>query len=183
VPTRIATAEDAEPIARLHAESWRTAYRGILSDDFLDNDVVEDRRALWDVRFANPIPQRGVIVIEDEGGIAGFICVEGLEDARWGSLIDNLHVAPDRKHSGIGRTLMREGSSWLTEHYGEAPVYLWVLEANSNARRFYERLGASNAETVLNKTADGVINRSCRYTWPSSTDLLAACLRTEGGEA
>ena len=32
---RNATHEEAEAIADLHAKSWQTAYRGILSDDFL----------------------------------------------------------------------------------------------------------------------------------------------------
>lgn len=174
--TRIAHVADAEAIARLHAESWRTAYRGILSDDFLDNVVVENRRALWADRFADLIPQRCTIVIEDDGGgMIGFICVEGSEDSRWGSLIDNLHVAPHRKRAGLGRILMREGSRWLANHHAATPVYLWVFDANTNARRFYERLGATNSETVENATGDGAINLSCRYTWPSPHALLSAC--------
>ncbi len=49
---REATAAEAATIASLHAESWRAAYRGILTDKFLDNDVHRERLALWQERFA-----------------------------------------------------------------------------------------------------------------------------------
>jgi len=32
---RLAQVSDERAVARLHADSWRTAYRGILRDDFL----------------------------------------------------------------------------------------------------------------------------------------------------
>src|SRR5207248_10350455 len=34
---RPADVEDAAAIARVHVESWRTTYRGLLPDDFLDS--------------------------------------------------------------------------------------------------------------------------------------------------
>ena len=36
---RAMTAADATIVARLHAASWRTAYRGILSEEYLAGDV------------------------------------------------------------------------------------------------------------------------------------------------
>jgi hypothetical protein len=35
---RVATAADADAIAALHAESWRSAYRGLIPDDDLGAD-------------------------------------------------------------------------------------------------------------------------------------------------
>ena len=52
VQFREADAQDAAAIAQLHAESWRSAYRGILSDDYLDNQVQSERASLWQSRFA-----------------------------------------------------------------------------------------------------------------------------------
>jgi hypothetical protein len=34
---------DAPSIAQLHADSWRRTYRGLFSDDFLDNRADDDR--------------------------------------------------------------------------------------------------------------------------------------------
>ena len=41
-----ASAQDAEAIARLQAQSWRSTYRGMLPDEYLDHHVVADRLAV-----------------------------------------------------------------------------------------------------------------------------------------
>ena len=61
---------------------------------------------------------------------------------------------------------MRQAGAWLASRYSDLEVYLWVLEANSTARRFYERLGARNAGVSVMETHGSAVVRSCRYTWP-----------------
>jgi len=39
------------------------------------------------------------------------------EDEDWGSLIDNLHVAPGLGRRGIGRALMGAAAGWLTTNF------------------------------------------------------------------
>lgn len=51
---REARVADVEPIAMLHAESCRTAYRGAYSDEFLDGDVFRDRQDVWQARLTAP---------------------------------------------------------------------------------------------------------------------------------
>ncbi len=43
---------DVATIAALHADSWRSVYRGILSDEFLDADLIANREALWHKRLS-----------------------------------------------------------------------------------------------------------------------------------
>ena len=43
VTFRPAAAGDAAAIAALHVESWRTAYRGLVPDEFLAGPVERDR--------------------------------------------------------------------------------------------------------------------------------------------
>jgi GNAT superfamily N-acetyltransferase len=175
VHIRHATIDDAEMIADLHARSWQSAYRGIYTARYLDEESARDRQRVWRDRFDRPDASRAVIIADDGRMIAGFICIAAREDTQWGSLIDNLHVDPSRKRTGIGGLLLREGARWLVKHHPDAPVYLWVLERNTNARGFYERLGATNAETLVLDTADGAANSTCRYTWRSPADLFASC--------
>jgi ribosomal protein S18 acetylase RimI-like enzyme len=163
---REAHAGDAEAIARLHAASWRSAYRDALSAAFLDGDVVANRLTVWADRFAAPQRSRLVLVAADAGRLAGFVCVSGADDATWGSLIDNLHVAPDAKRSGIGTQLMRRAAAWLGERYPESSVYLWVIASNLSARRFYESLGGAVVETTLRRFPDDSMLPACRYAWP-----------------
>ena len=44
---RDSAAGDALDVARLHSESWQTAYRGILTDRYLDEIVPEEHRLRW----------------------------------------------------------------------------------------------------------------------------------------
>ncbi len=156
---------DAGGIAALHADSWRHAYRGILLDSFLDGDILQERSALWEQRLALPAANQFVWVAETDGEIKGLVCIYGAADARWGSLIDNLHVSRELKGQGIGKALMRTAAQWIHRHYPAAGMYLWVYEANARARRFYESLGAANVENILKENPGGGTASSFRYAW------------------
>lgn len=172
---RAAIQSDAEQIALLHADSWRRTYRGMLRDEFLDGEVVNNRLEVWNDRLGRARPDQFVLVAEDQKQVLGFICVYGGEDPTWGSLIDNVHVAHAHKRRGIGTFLMRQAGLWLNSSYGQRGVYLWVMEANQPARRFYETLGSTNAGTVDKPNpAGGGSARSCLYIWPSPEALANA---------
>lgn len=169
---RPAGREDAEAIARLHAESWRIAYRGIFRDEFLDGDVFADRSAVWRRRLSAPEKNQLVLVAEAQGELCGFVCAYGNEDSEYGTFIDNLHVRADRKRSGIGKRLMQAVAIWSRQNYPDSGIYLSVLEPNIPARRFYEALGATNAESRLWEPPGGGEVVDLRYTW-SAPDSLA----------
>jgi len=156
---------DAETVAQLHARSWRENFRGEFTDAFLDGDLPGERLRVWRQRLADPPQSQLVRVAVDGARLLGFICAYGAHDPRWGSFIDNLHVADFAKGSGIGSSLMRQAGAWLASRYGDLGVHLLVLESNSRARRFYERLGARNDEVFTTETHGGAVVRSCRYTW------------------
>jgi hypothetical protein len=44
-------------------------------------------------------------------------------------------------------------------------MYLWVYETNTNARKFYERVGATLFETSQKQHEGGTISLACRYVW------------------
>jgi len=169
---RLATAQDADAVAHIHAESWRTAYRGALSDAYLAGPIDEERRALWRERFANPPAGQYVAVAEDDGRIVGFVCAYGGHDARWGTFIDNLHVLPDLKRQGTGRLMMQDAARWsATAHPGQG-MYLWVLQSNAPARAFYERIGGENVERGTWTPPDGSELPKLRYAWRDFAALL-----------
>ena len=146
---RIANLSDLEELSDLHAESWRNSYRGIFPDEFLDNDVWDDRRASWFSRLSEPKSNQYVIVAKDNNKICGFICAFGNEDPKWGTFIDNLHVSRTYKGKGIGKRLMFLVAEWANESFNHKGVYLEVLEDNLNAINFYHCIGAKHQETRL----------------------------------
>ena len=169
---RDAVKSDVTAIAHLHAESWRSAYRGILSEDFLENHAHSDRLAAWQERFsANPRKPMFVIVANDGKQLAGFACVFPDEDAVFGSFLDNLHVAPRLTGQGIGRRLLSETAARLLTSGSGAGLYLWVLEQNHRARRFYEKAGGVPAGSVVSSMPDGQRVATLRFHWPVLSSL------------
>lgn len=171
---RLATSADADQIAALHADSWRRTYRGMYRDDVLDGDLVAERQAVWRERLADARGDQHVCVARAGGDLAGFICAYGAEDPEWGSLVDNLHVAKAFQQRGIGAELLGRAADWLSASYGDRPAYLWVLEGNASARRFYESLGADNAGIIDTPGDWRVVGRVCRYVWPHPAALQRA---------
>jgi GNAT superfamily N-acetyltransferase len=162
---REAVPADAESIAHLHAESWRTAYRGMYSDEYLDGDVAADRTKVWKQRFASPDDSQYVLLATEGDGLVGFVCAYGNRDERWGTLVDNLHVLPGHQRQGLGRRLLATSAIWSRERYPGALFHLWVLDGNANAQRFYEGLGAEPQESEVHEPPGGGSVTVWRYVW------------------
>jgi GNAT superfamily N-acetyltransferase len=147
VSLREATKSDSVAIAHLHAESWRSAYRGMLSDDYLDNRAHADRAAIWESRSAE-IARKPFFAIVAEAGaqLAGFACVFPQDHPTFGSFLDNLHVAPQSKGQGIGRRLLDGVARHLIAERTPGGLYLWVIDRNTRARQFYAKAGAAEVE-------------------------------------
>jgi GNAT superfamily N-acetyltransferase len=173
---RVAHAGDAEQVATLHAASWRRHYRGAYADSFLDGDVLADRRAVWSARLAEPAGTITVLA-EDGGGLAGFVHVVLDEDAAWGSLVDNLHVALPRQRTGLGTALLSHAAQRVLERATHPGALLWVLRQNTAAQRFYRARGGARVEEAPVPPPGGVPSRlngrpvGLRIAWPDASVL------------
>jgi ribosomal protein S18 acetylase RimI-like enzyme len=173
---RVAGTADAEGIAALHADSWRRNYRGAYADSFLDGDVAADRQSVWAARLASPAGSETVLA-ERDGRLVGFSHVVLDDDPRWGSLVDNLHVAHDQRRTGIGTRLLGRVARTVGERATADAVYLWVLEQNVAAQRFYRAHGAACVETAAVSPPGGDparLNgtpRKLRLAWPDAGRL------------
>jgi GNAT superfamily N-acetyltransferase len=164
---------DVEAIARLHTDSWKRHYRGMMRDAFLDGEALANRLQVWRERLGRPPANQFACVAEVERELAGFVCAFGNEDPVWGSYVDNLHVELERKRRGIGSKLLARTGTWLAERFPDCGVYLWVMEANHAARRFYEALGATNAGTTIKQDPGGGAAPNCRYVWAGPAALAS----------
>ena len=68
---REATMAKVAAIARVHVESWRTTYKGLLPDDYLANLTYEQRESLWREILSRPVDHSLVYVAEDNTGMDG----------------------------------------------------------------------------------------------------------------
>lgn len=182
---RAATQDDCEAIAALHAASWQSTYRSILSDAYLDHDVVADRYDLWQARFAKfDLRKHHVAVAIDDMhggeytthrsspfGIAGFVCVLLDEEPEFGALLDNLHVAQSRHRQGIGRRLMSSAAHWVAAMQPDWAMHLWVYEANEKTVTFYRAIGGQEVDRRVIVTPAGNRAAVLRFEWRSPAML------------
>jgi ribosomal protein S18 acetylase RimI-like enzyme len=162
---RDALYSDCTAIAKLHAASWQKFYRGILSDHYLDNEVVQDRLHTWNNRLKVPAANQQLTVATLNNEIAGFACLFLDDDTMFGSLLDNLHVSAQQQKSGIGKLLMKECVKKVRNKGTIKKMYLWAYEQNTDARKVYEHLDGFCYETIESVSEDGIARRVCRYTW------------------
>ncbi len=157
---RPARAQDAAGLARVHVAAWRTAYPGVMPQEFLDGLDVEDVTRRW--ARALETGQAHVLVAEDGGRVVGFASYgpaatgtradtgtgRGRTEADAGTgagyppggqlYAINLH--PDAFGTGAGTALLAGAEAGLAG-LGHVAATLWVVPGNARARRFYERQG------------------------------------------
>lgn len=161
----LASIDDCDSIARLHAKSWKDAYRGMLSDHYLDFEVDDDRIMIWRDRFAKPKYNQRVICCRRGRDIVAFACAFFCDDDEYGTFIDNLHVLTEFRSRGVGAALVREVIKASVETYSESRVFLWVLASNQAAINFYERIGGQRVEESFWTPPDGGNYLKYRYAW------------------
>ena len=70
---RAAAPADSEAIGRVHVETWRSAYRGLVSDAYLAGLSPAERAARWRTFLADRDPARVLLVAEDDvDAVIGF---------------------------------------------------------------------------------------------------------------
>ena len=163
----IASKADKSAIVALHAQSWREAYKTILSDDFLQNSLMQNRLDVWTERFDQPKDNQYIVVAYDNNELCGFICAYGNEHPKWGTFVDNLHVTSVRKGQGIGKSLMQNVIDWSKLQYFGKGMYLEVLADNTSAQRFYDGLGAVNQGEAYWQPPEGQPVKEFLYVWES----------------
>ncbi|MDP9866522.1 MULTISPECIES: GNAT family N-acetyltransferase [Streptosporangium] len=132
--------DDALDVMRIRTETWKTAYKGLLPQDFLDALRIEPRAVeLLRGRLAGGAEH---LVIGEAGGeAAGFSLFgpargEGLT----GGEVYALYALSGHWSTGLGLAMMERSVARL-RGMGHAEAGLWVLEGNARARGFYERFG------------------------------------------
>jgi GNAT superfamily N-acetyltransferase len=122
---RPAVPADAERVADLLIDT-RSAFMPYAPSAHSEQEVRE-----WVA--SHLIPSGGVTVAETRGSIVAAIAAERTDECSW---ITQLAVDPVLVGQGIGSLLLAHAVRILP-----LPIRLWTFQANSGARRFYERHG------------------------------------------
>lgn len=162
---RRAQVADAENIAKIHVDSWRTAYAGQVPEEYLSALSVPTRAEIWR-ELIEKQPQPVFLCVEDDE-IAGFVSSgrsrdEDLASQRAGEIYA-IYLKEAYHGRGLGRQLWDAAASFLNEE-GFHSVTVWVLETNLSGRRFYEAMGCQLDGTTKAESIGGALLREVRYT-------------------
>ena len=168
------TLDDAAGTARVHALSWKSAYRGMVPDEFLD-DIDVDAWAERHRRSMAEDPEDFVPYVAEVGGeIVGWALGGPNRDPALGfsGELFTLYLLPDYVRQGIGRRLMRAVAESLVE-LGFESMVLWVLKDNRPARLFYEAMGGRYVAEKEHPIG-GVSQTEVAYGWYDLREWLGA---------
>jgi len=162
---RPAAPADARAIARIHVETWRTTYPGLLPDRALIDMTVDGKAHSWRHALARPETASAVLLAElPEDGVIGFASAGRSRHANlpFAGEVQTLYVLPDWQNQGIGRQLL-EGCFAVLRGGGLVSAVVWVL-ADNPARYFYERMGGRRAGE-RDETLWGALLHEIAYGW------------------
>ena len=124
---RPAGAADAAAISHVRVESWRTTYRGIVPDDFLDAMSAEAHVE----RTQRFLSADGVhtFVAEADVEVVGFaICgAERSGHPDYDGEVYGIYLLLEHQRQGVGRRLLSSAAEALRQA-GMRAVLIWVLE-------------------------------------------------------
>jgi ribosomal protein S18 acetylase RimI-like enzyme len=136
---RTATLEDSAENARIQVDTWRTTYREIVPQSFLDEMDYDVRATSWREQLESANSR--ICVAEMDAIICGFISGGRLREAvsDFDGEIFAIYIAEEAQQRGCGRAMMRKLAGELLQD-GLTNAVVWVLEKNP-ACGFYSRLG------------------------------------------
>lgn len=173
VIVRRATPSDGPGIAKVHVETWQTAYASMIPHSALLRMSEREKSWVWSESLARERNGHMVVVAEEMGaGVVGFgSCGRaGAIGLPYEGEVYMLYVLPDYQDNGIGRALLRALFEILRER-GFTSALIWVLAENP-ARFFYQAMGGQWV-AVREERLWGATLREVAYGWPDLKQALA----------
>jgi ribosomal protein S18 acetylase RimI-like enzyme len=167
---RRAEPNDAAGIAHVHVQSWRSTYRGIVPDSYLDELNEAERAEHWLDLLDGGME---VYVAERAGEVIGFATGGKSRDsvANCDAELYAIYLLEEDRRTRIGSDLLRELARALSRR-GFHGMEVWVLARNP-AKGFYERMGAEYAGTKEIEIGGATLVEQA-YVWPDLGVLCSA---------
>lgn len=174
---RPATTADIPAIAKVHVDTWRSTYSGIIPDAYLASLSYTKRENSWNQVFNLPPDQYFTYVLEKEAidhepaQIIGF-ANGGLE--RTGHPIYKgelaaIYILQSYQGQGLGKLLVRAVVEKLSQ-MGIDSLLIWAL-ADNPACNFYAALGGEKV-SEQNIEIGGKQLIEVAYGWKNAIDII-----------
>ena len=141
---RSATPADANGIARVQVDTWRTTYGGIVPDAHLDALSYRHRESVWRQIISRKRSDESQFVAETDAGEVVAFASGGRElagDPEYDGELYAIYVLEPHQRQGIGRRLVAAVVERLIDARFDA-MLIRVLQNNPSCR-FYAALGGT----------------------------------------
>lgn len=169
VLARAAREADAQRIANIYIETWRTTYAGAVPDHVLVN-MSNERQAIYWTRAIKSGAEIVGVAEDDQAGIVavGSAGTNRTRGGLYAGEVYTLYVQPDFQNVGVGEHLLAHLFAEIKAR-GMNSAVIWVLATNPS-RFFYETMGGKRVGE-REETMWGTTLREIAYGW---LDLEAA---------
>tara|TARA_R110002126_G_scaffold20441_16_gene75626 strand:+ start:516 stop:1073 length:558 start_codon:yes stop_codon:yes gene_type:complete len=172
IGVREADADDAAVIARIHSESWRSTYAGILPDDVLLDLESRDHKERWWRHVLGPVRSDHFVYVAEsaDGGVIGFASAGPSRNTGlpYRAEVYTIYLQDDFHGFGIGRQLFASTVARAQEARGPS-VIVWCLRENPS-RFFYERMGGVMVARRTGTVGSAAVEE-IGYAWEDASDL------------
>lgn len=141
--------EHIDQVAELHLLAWQKAFKGILSDGFLNSLTTEDFAEGWKGIMGRK-ERKNLISLNEEEKVTGFVSFGPPYDPqeKLSHEIYGIYVHPDYWGQKVGYELMNAAIERLEKKKNYKGALLWVMKDNDQSRIFYERFGFRSSEEI-----------------------------------
>jgi len=172
ITVRRGRGEDAAAIARVHVDSWRSTYAGMLPEDMLLKLSSADHEARWWRHVLGRFRRRHYVyvAVDETDGVIGFISGGPARDSVLGpqAEIYALYLLDEYQGRGIGRALFLRLATRLNGECGPGLV-VWVLSENPS-RFFYEAMGGRRIGRRTERMGGAEVQETA-YGWADMAEL------------
>lgn len=158
VQIREGTRSDAQDVARVHEEAWRSTYQGIIPHLHLEKIIAHRGPAWWERTLKRP--GSGMLLLTFNGsvqGYASFGAARVATSAKTGEIFE-LYLAPVFQGMGFGKRLFLAARGALQKQ-DRSRLLVWALAENEPACAFYGRLGGKPSVTAPEHYGNVTLNR------------------------
>ena len=163
---------DAEALARVHVQSWRETYKGLLPDAYLArlSEAAHARR--FGHMLVKPGPDDVTLAAADRWGLVGY--AQGGPSRRRvpdEAEVATLYLVRAAQNRGLGGRLLADAARGLAAR-GARSLVISVLRDNFGARGFYEHLGGEAEPARLEPGPGGGMFHEVAYRWTDIRTLI-----------
>ena len=163
---REAKSTDLTGVAKVKIKTWRSTYKGLISEDILENLQIEEQAEKFGDLLSDE-KTKFLIVAEDKDNnneIIGFAaggCQRDIEYQIDGEVFA-VYILDEYQNKGLGKKLMDYSINKL-KGMGLKSMLVWVLDENPY-KRFYEKIGGKEGNKKTIEIGAGK-NTVVSYLW------------------